>query len=194
VGAGGHITPPDVSQRAAAGDAGAASGVDSWFPSLYACLRDIAERRFRHEAPGHTLQPTALVHDAYLRLSDLHPSCWRDKTHFFAVAARAVREVLVDHGRRRRAAKRGGEWYRVSLESAADAALADVTEVVAVDDALARLAVGHERAARIVELRYFGGLTIEETAGVLDVSIGTVKADWRFARAWLTHELDAAPS
>jgi RNA polymerase sigma factor (TIGR02999 family) len=166
--------------------------VDAWFPSIYDCLRDIAEQRLRYESPGHTLQPTALVHDAYVRLAEYEPSAWQDRTHFFAVAARALREVLVDHARRRAAVKRGRGWCRVTLHDATDAARADTVDIVLLDDALTRLASDHGRAARVVELRFFGGLSIEETAALLAVSIGTVKADWRFARAWLSHELDEA--
>ncbi len=164
--------------------------VDSWFPSIYDCLRDIARRRLMHEAPGHTLQPTALVNDAYVRLVEYDHDRWNGRAHFLAVAARILREVLVDHARRRAAAKRGKGWCRVALSEGIGAADADTVSIMALDDALTRLARDHGRAARIVELRFFSGMTIEETARVLDVSPGTVKADWRFARAWLNNELD----
>ena len=190
MGAGGQFTSHEPGGRSGAAPADSAPTAAAWFPSLYDCLRDLAERRFRHEAVGHTLQPTALVHEAYVRLAEADPGCWRDQNHFFAVAARALREVLVDHARRRGAAKRGGGWCRISLHEDAGAPGPSAVDVVAMDDALSRLCVDHARAARVVELRFFGGLSIEETAQVLDVSIGTVKADWRFARAWLSHELE----
>jgi len=171
--------------------AGATSTIEAWFPSLYDCLHDIAERRFRYEAAGHTLQPTALVHEAYFRLAQTDGSQWRDRSHFLAVAARTLRSVLVDHGRRRATAKRGGGWCRVTLHEASGIEQdARCVDIIALDDALTRLSVHHTRAARIVELRFFAGLSIEETAQALDISIGTVKSEWRFARAWLCHELE----
>jgi RNA polymerase sigma factor (TIGR02999 family) len=189
VGASGQLASHDPSGRSGAACAEDTPTTNAWFPALYDCLHDLAERRFRHEAAGHTLQPTALVHEAYVGLAEADPGRWRDRNHFFAVAARALREVLVDHARRRRAVKRGGGWCRVTLHEGVGAAERSV-DLVALDDALTRLSLDHSRAARVVELRFFGGLSIDETAAALDVSIGTVKSDWRFARAWLNHTLE----
>ena len=169
------------------------AALDRWFPSIYDCLRDLAERRFRGESPGHTLQPTALVHDAYVRLAEGTTTEWRDRAHFLAVASTVLREVLVDHGRRRTAAKRGGGWCRISLDEADDGTADQTVNIVALDETLTELAKHHPRAARVVELRFFGGLSVEETARVLELSAGTVKLDWRFARAWLNHKLDRDP-
>ena len=172
-------------------DRGKAS-VDEWFPSIYDCLRDLAERRFRWEAPGHTFQPTVLVHEAYVRLARSDRRGWRDRTHLLAVAARTLREILIDHARRKASAKRGGGRRRVALEAAGKRTDDRTADLLALDEALSQLARDHERASRVVELRYFSGLTIEETAEVLEVSASTVKLDWRFARAWLHHELHGA--
>jgi len=167
------------------------SAVDSWFPSAYACLRDLARKRLEREAPGHTLQPTALLHEAYVRIAEGGTNTWNDRTHFFAVAARVLREVLLDHARRRDALKRGGKWHRVTLTGMGRQTAVGHVDLIALDDALIQLAAVHARSARVVELRYFGGLTVREIAHCLEVSEGTVKLDWRFARAWLKHELEA---
>lgn len=168
--------------------------VDSWFPSIYDCLRDIARRRMHEEAPGHTLQATALVHDAYVTLRESHHVNWSDRTHVLATAARALREVLVDHARRKTAAKRGGGWGRIGLDEDIGAVPARPEDMVALDEALARLFRHHGRCARVVELRFFGGLTIAEVSELLGLSPGTVKQDWRFARAWLHSELNGTVS
>ncbi len=168
--------------------------VDEWFPSIYDCLRDLAARRFRREALGHTLQPTVLVHEAYMRLAQGGRREWQDRTHFFAVAARTLREVLVDHARRKACAKRGGGCSRVSLDAANGWTSDRTVDILALDEALTRLARCHERASRVVELRYFSGLTVDETAELLGVSASTVKLDWRFARACLRRELDGDTS
>jgi len=148
----------------------------------------------RRERSGHTLQPTALVHDAYVRLAEGGTTDWRDRTHFLAVASTVLREVLVDHGRRRTAAKRGGGWCRISLDEAEDGAADRTVDILALDETLTELARHHPRAARVVELRFFGGLSVEEAAQALELSAGTVKLDWRFARAWLNHKLDQGAS
>ncbi len=170
----------------AAGNAGAAAEL---FPLVYDELRRLAASALRRERQAHTLQPTALVHEVFLRMVD-GTGRWQDRTHFVAIAARAMRRVLVDHARARNAIKRGGGELRVSLddiELAADAAT-DV-DLVALDAALGRLAALDERQARIVELRFFGGLTVEETAALIGASDRTVKRDWQMARAWLKREL-----
>lgn len=169
----------------AAGDADAA---DRLLPLVYADLREVADRLFRGQPRGHTLQPTALVHEAWMRLARADAS-YADRTHFVAVAARAMRQILVDHARRRGAQKRGGDARRVTIaEPAAPEGLAQI-DVVALDAALADLAEVDPRQARIVELRFFGGLDVAETAEALGVSPRTVELDWRMAKAWLSREL-----
>ncbi len=169
------------------------AAADQLLPVIYDDLREMAERLMREERSGHTLQPTALVHEAYLRLVDQTRVEWRDRTHFFAVAATAIRRILVDHARSHLAAKRGGRRERISLEAAGDAeAPTENVDLPALDEAMARLADFDERKSRIVELRFFAGLSIEETGEVLGVSHATVERDWSLARAWLYRELRRA--
>jgi RNA polymerase sigma factor (TIGR02999 family) len=161
-------------------------------PLVYDELRALASRSLRHERSGHTLPPTALVHEAYLKLVDQRQVRWQDRAHFFAVAAHLMRRVLVDHARRHRAAKRGSGAPGSMLDEAeAGSAAVPFVDLLALDRALDRLAALDDRQARTVELRFFGGLTIEETAEVLHVSLATVKNDWSLARGWLYRELQA---
>ena len=158
---------------------------------VYDDLRAIAAARLRGERSGHTLQPTALVHEAYLRLSEQRRRQWKERRQFFAVASRVMRQVLVDHARARQAAKRGGAATRIEVTSLGEiAAPAEVFDVLPLDEALTRLAALQPRLARVVELRFFGGLEVEETAALLDCSPRTVKRDWALARAWLVRELN----
>jgi RNA polymerase sigma factor (TIGR02999 family) len=160
------------------------------FPAVYDQLRALAGSYFRHQQSDHTLQATALVHEAFVKLIDQTAIRINDRTHFMAVAARAMRQVLVDHARSRSAAKRGGAWHRVALEGvAAQDGSAHRLDVLALDDALGRLAALDERQAQVVELRFFGGLSVDETAEALDVSPRTVELDWKMARAWLSRAL-----
>ena len=159
-----------------------------WLPEVYDCLRGLAAAWFRAERPEHTLQPTALVHEAYMRLSATERSI-DDRTRFGAAAAVAMRRVLVDHARARRAVKRGGGWSRVDLELVDGSGNLRGVGILELDEALDALAAEHERCARVVELRFFGGLTGEQAAQLLDVSPRTVDVDWRFARAWLLERL-----
>jgi len=177
---------------------GDASALDDLLPRVYDELRALADAYMRRERAGHTLQPTALVHEAFLRLLRLPPGSVQNRVHFFALAAQAMRRILADHARRHRAAKRGGNAVRVPLEvieggaGAGYPAAASGDTAVAADDldaALEDLAKLDARQARVVELRFFGGLSIEETAEVLAVSPATVKRDWLVARAWLHREL-----
>ena len=162
-------------------------------PLVYAELKRLAERMFRGESSGHTLQPTALVNEAYVRLANQPGAGAESRSHFLAVAAMVMRSVLVDHARARQRAKRGGNAKALSLGAADDVAQAeDPVDVVALDDALTRLAAQDERKARVVELRYFVGLSIEERAKALDSSPATVKREWTTARAWLRRELMTA--
>src|SRR5687768_3026459 len=154
-------------------------------PLVYDELRRVARARLRNEREGHTLQTTALVHEAYVRLVDLDRMSLRDRTHFFAMAARLMREILVDHARRKNADKRGGAAEMVRLEDAEPAAPAATIDLLALDEALAQLADVDPRLSQVVELRFFGGLSIAETADTLTVSSATVERDWVVARAWL---------
>ena len=165
--------------------------LDALLPVVYQELRRLAEHHMRQQAVGHTLQPTGLVHEAYLRLAS-HPSGpWRSRAGFFRIAGQVMRNVLVDHARALHAEKRGGGATRVTLGSADSAADAtDGTDVLVLDEALSRLAAFDAQKARVVELRYFTGLTIEETAEALDISPATVKREWTAARAWLRRELE----
>ncbi|MCA8952974.1 MAG: sigma-70 family RNA polymerase sigma factor [Planctomycetes bacterium] len=178
----------EVSVCLAAIRAGDPAAVDRLLPHVYADLRELA-RRVHRGAANATLQPTALVHEAYLRLVG-NDGAFNDRVHFMSVAAIAMRQILVDYARNRRAQKRGGDRELVALQDS-DAAVdgADV-DIVALDDALSRLERLDERQARIVTLRYFGGLTVEETAERVGVSPRTVKADWQMARRWLRRALD----
>jgi len=182
--------PDDVTGLLLAWGEGDPNAFNALLPVVYAELRRQAERAMRREAAGHTLQPTALVHEAYLRLVDHARVPWQNRAQFFGIAARCMRRVLVDHARARGAAKRGGPGIRTSLDDANAAAGEEpASMVVAVHEALERLAALDAEQARLVELRYFGGLTIEETAEALGVSPATVKREWALARAWLRREL-----
>jgi len=158
-------------------------------PLLYSELRRMAASYLSRERRDHTLQPTAVVHEAYLRLVDQKNVHWQNRQHFFGVAAQAMRRVLVDHARSHQSLKRGGAQGKVPLESAMVCATDRSAELVAIDEALSRLATFDPQQARIIELRFFGGLTVEETAQVLGISPATVKRGWNVAKAWLTREL-----
>jgi RNA polymerase sigma factor (TIGR02999 family) len=181
---------PDVTTILQAVSRGDERAADQLLPLVYAELRRLAQSYLAAERPGHTLQATALVHEAYLRLVDQTRVEWRSRGHFFAVGAQAMRRVLVDSARARGRDRRGADWQRISLDAAAEIAGAPGdTGVIELDEAIQRLAEIHPEKARIVELRYFGGLTAEEVAGVTGVSLSTVERSWRYARAWLYREL-----
>ena len=163
--------------------------LDRLLPLVYGELRRIAARQLRRERAGHSLQPTALVHEAYLRLVNQRRVDWQNRAHFFGVSAQVMRRILVDHARRRNANKRGDEMQRVPIEAALEAPARDDICVLALDRALDRLQDVDRGLAQIVELRAFGGLTIEEAALVMKVSPSTAKREWRTAKAWLTREL-----
>jgi RNA polymerase sigma factor (TIGR02999 family) len=164
------------------------TALDRLVPLVYAQLRRIAARQLRQERQGHTLQPTALVHEAYLRLFDRQVD-WRNRAHFFAVAAQVMRRILVDHARRRNAIKRGDGVTFVSIDDVINTVASAQFPIVNLNDALARLEQQDHRLAQLVELRAFGGLTLEEAAHVLNVSTSTAKLEWRTAKAWLAREL-----
>lgn len=165
------------------------AALDRLVPLVNQELHQLARRYLRNEREGHTLQPTALVNEAYLRLVDLDRMQWQDRVHFFAMAARAMRRILVDHARARDNDKRGGGVRKVSLDLAMDVSRAPEQHLVELDDALKRFESVHPRKAHVVELRFFSGLSLEETAAALDVSVDTVKRDWRFAKLWLLRDL-----
>jgi len=183
--------PGDVTRLLAAWRTGARNAGDRLIPMVYHELRRLAARCMARERSDHTLEPTALVHETYLRLAAADQPAWRDRLHFFAVAARMMRHILVDHARARRASKRGGAAaVRIPLETAGDSLAAapreqQLADLLALDQALGALATLDRRKARVMELRYFGGLTVDETAQVLGVSAPTVALDSRMARAWL---------
>lgn len=163
--------------------------VSQLVPLLYDELRQLASRYLRRERGSHTLQATALVHEAYMRLVDQNVVQWKNRNHFFGVAAQLMRRILLDYARTQQAAKRGGNVSKVSLEDAAIVSNENVMDVLALDETLGRLAAIDQQQARIVELRVFAGLTIEEIAEVVGVSSATVKRDWNTAKAWLAREL-----
>jgi RNA polymerase sigma factor (TIGR02999 family) len=169
--------------------AGGRQVVDRLLPLVYDDLRRVAHRLLAHEGTGHTLTTTALVHESYLRLVDQRRVDWIDRAHFFAVAATAMRRVLVDHARRHRASKRGSGNAALSFEDAVAIADQRAEEMLALNEALDRLAGLNERLARVVECRFFGGLTTEETAAALQVTSRTVERDWAKAKSWLYQEL-----
>ena len=158
---------------------------------VYDELAKLAVSYMHRERPGHTLQPTALVHEAYLRLVDQDLCDWRDRRHFFGIAARVMRQVLVDHARRKSTSKRGGDWRRVTFDEAIDAPGPADQDILDLDAALQKLAELDERMVRVVELRIFSGLTMEEVAGALDISLRTAHNDWRVAKMWLANALEA---
>jgi RNA polymerase sigma factor (TIGR02999 family) len=163
--------------------------LEELLPLIYDELRRLAHNFLYSERPGHTLQTTALAHEAYLKLIDQNSVHWQNRAHFFAIAAQAMRRILIDSARRHAAQKRGGAGEKVSLAEAANISTESNTDLLALDEALNRLAAMDEDQSRIIELRYFGGLTIEETAEVMKSSPATVKRDWQMARAWLHQEL-----
>lgn len=159
--------------------------LDDLLPLIYSELRRQAANYLRRERVGHTLQPTALVHEAYLRLVDQTQVQWQNRAHFLGVAAQMMRRILVDHARQHQAEKRGGDFQKISLDENIDVSGVRAADVVALDEALARLHELDPQKSRVVELRFFGGLSVEETAEVLGVSAPTVKRQWRMAKAWL---------
>ncbi len=168
---------------------GDAAALDQMMPLVYRELRRIAGNHFRRERIDHTLQPTALVHEAYLRLVDQNSVDWKNSAQFYGLASTMMRRILVNHARSRQASKRGGSVIRVSLDSTSDPVEKRDVTLIALDEALEALNARDERKGRIVELKFFGGLKMAEIAEVLKVSIATVENDWRMARAWLYREV-----
>ena len=183
----------DVTELLLSWRQGDAAALDRLLPVVYDELRRVARRRLRGESPGHALQSTALVHEVYLRLVDLDRITLKNRTHFFALAATLMRQILVDHARRQHADKRGGRATMVSLDGVSPAALPPSVDVLALDQALGALSVIDDRQCRVVELRFFAGLNIDETAEALGVSPTTVEREWALAKAWLFRQLSSHP-
>jgi RNA polymerase sigma factor (TIGR02999 family) len=177
--------PKEVTQLLIAWSSGHEEALTGLMPLVYDELRRLANHYLRRERPDHTLQPTALVHEAYLRLVDQPGVTWQNRAHFFGIAANLMRQVLVNHALSHKAAKRGGAEVKLPLDEAVSVTKQQDVDLVALDEALSRLAVLDPQQSRIVELRFFGGLTIEEAAEVLRISPATVKREWTTAKAWL---------
>lgn len=182
--------PQSITQLLVKWSEGDRAALDELMPVVYETLRKLADSYLRRERRNHSLQPTALVHEAYVKLIDQETSNWQNRAQFFGMAAKLMRNILVDYARERIAAKRGGEQYRVSLSKANRVTRKSDVEVMELNDALNELAAVKPEHARVVELRFFGGLTIEETASAMNISHATVERDWTFARAWLRREMD----
>ena len=167
------------------------AALDSLIPIVYSELHRIANRYLRQERSDHTLQPTGLIHEAYLRLLGQSMPDWKGRTHFFAVASQVMRQVLVDYARKHRARKRGGSSKKVSIDEALLVSQNDLEKFLLLDDALKQLATFDDRKCRVLEMRYFGGLNVDETAEALGISVATVGRDLRMAEAWLRKELQS---
>ena len=180
---------PNISQLLRELAAGRPDALDRLMPIVYNELHRLAHIQLRGEVDGHTLNTTALVHETYLRLAGIDQIQWKDRAHFFAVAARLMRRILIDYARARKREKRGGERVRIPLGEGLEASTGEHDALLALDEALGRLESQSERLCRVVECRCFAGMSVEETAVVLDTSPATVKRDWAFARAWLNRAL-----
>jgi RNA polymerase sigma factor (TIGR02999 family) len=184
------MTPEtDVTQALQALSSGDRGALDGLLPVIYEQLRGQANRALRHERPDHTLSPTALVHEAYLKLVQLERVVWQDRAHFFGACANEMRRILVSHARLRGAGKRGAGALHLPLDNALVAAQTRPGELLALDEALEQLRAIDERQVHVVECRFFAGMSVEETAEALEISPATVKRDWTMARAWLNREL-----
>jgi RNA polymerase sigma-70 factor, ECF subfamily len=188
-----HPTPPGrVTELLLELSGGNRAVVDELIPFLYRELKRIAAAQLRSERPGHTLQATALVHEAYLKLVDQRRVTWQNRAHFFGVAAQVMRRILLDYAKGRARGKRGGDLRKTSLDEALVVSHDRAFELVQIDEALQRLEAFDQRQAKVVEMRFFGGLSVEETAEALGVSEPTVKREWAMAKAWLHREISAA--
>jgi RNA polymerase sigma factor (TIGR02999 family) len=185
-------TSPDITGLLLAWNAGDPQALEALVPTVYDELRRIARRYMAGERDDHTLQASALVNEVYLRLIDSSRVQWKNRAHFFAVSAQLMRRILVDFARKKRNQKRGGSMQVLPLDEGLIAGGSRARDIVALDDALNALAIDHQRVSRVVELRYFVGLSTEETAEVLQVSTDTILRDWRFGRSWLLRELRKA--
>ena len=184
-----ETSPNEITEQLIAWSKGDEAALEQLIPAVYQELRRMADHYLRGEDSGHSLQPTALVHEAYLRLIDQTKVEWQNRAHFFGVAAQMMRRILIDHAKAKHRVKRGGTAIKVMLDENVNFTQERASELLALDDALQMLSRMDERKSRIVELRYFGGLTVEETAQVLGISDKTVMRDWNLAKAWLHREL-----
>ena len=184
-----HHPPNEITEQLIAWSKGDEAALEKLIPAVYQELRRMADNYLRGEDSGHSLQPTALVHEAYLRLIDQTKVEWHNRAHFFGVAAQMMRRILIDHAKAKHRLKRGGTAVRVELDDNLNFTQERAAELIALDEALQALAAMDERKSRIVELRYFGGLSVEETAQVLGISDKTVMRDWNLAKAWLYQQL-----
>ena len=187
-------SPEQITRLLVQWSAGNRGALDQLLPIVYNDLKRLAGVYLRRERPGHTLQSTALVNEAFLRLVDQREATWQNRAQFFGIASQAIRRILVDHARQRKAQKRGGEALRVTIDESIAAPGGGDFDILALEDALEKLAALDERQSRIVELRFFGGLSIEDTGAVLGLSPATVKRDWSMARVWLFRELSRKTS
>lgn len=186
--------PGEVTRLLQLAGEGSQDAIDRLLPVVYAEMRNLADMHMARERSGHTLQPTALVHEAYLKLVGQNSVGFRDRSEFFGVASKVMRRILVDHARRRKREKHGGDRQRTSLDYAIDQIEASTGDLLVLDDAIGELARRDERKAQLVELRFFGGLTLSDAARMLDISDRTAERDWTMARAWLMQSLgNAAP-
>ena len=179
----------DVTRILTAIEAGDERAVDKLILTVYQELRHLARKKLQGEAPGQTLQPTALVHEAYLRLLGDQDQTWKGRTHFFSAAAEAMRRILVDNARRKKSLKRGERHQRVNFEDAELAIEGPSEDIVALDEALSKLSASDKMKADLIKLRYFAGLTIEQAAEALNLSLTTAKRHWRYSKAWLYNQL-----
>jgi RNA polymerase sigma factor (TIGR02999 family) len=184
------VSAPGVTQLLFDWQRGDQSALKKLTPLIYDELRRMAHRYVQHERNGHTLQTTALVHEAYVRLAGQETPEWQNRSHFFAVTAQVMRHILIDHARRRRYLKHGGQFQQVSMEEASLMSEERAADLVALDEALDELKNFDPRKSKVVELRYFGGLSLEETAQALEISVMTVRRDWRAAKAWLFRRMN----
>jgi RNA polymerase sigma-70 factor, ECF subfamily len=184
--------PQEITQLLMNWSQGDRAALDQLVPLVYPELRRLAKRRMDRESPAHTLQTSALINEAYLKLVDQQNVKWENRAHFFAVAAQVMRHILVDHARTRNYAKRGGGALKLPLDEAAAFTAQRAGQLIALDDALRDLAGLDERKSQIIELRFFGGLSLEETAEVMKISPSTVQREWRAAKAWLHHTMSKA--
>jgi RNA polymerase sigma factor (TIGR02999 family) len=185
------VLPNEVTQLLLSWNKGDREALDRLIPLVEAELRRLARRFMRRERGDHTLQTSALINEAYVKLVDQQNVQWQDRAHFFAVSAQIMRHILIDHARKHQYAKRGGGAEKIPLDEIAELSDQRAAELIAMDDALRDLAMADPRKSQIVELRFFGGLSIEETAEVLDISPATVTREWRMARAWLHHAMSS---
>jgi RNA polymerase sigma factor (TIGR02999 family) len=185
-------SPPNITQLLIAWSCGDKSVLDDLLPLIEQELHDLARKHMRRERPGHVLQTTALVNEAYLRLVEQRDVRWQNRAHFFAIAARIMRRILLNYARDQKRLKRGGGAFQVSLSEATIIPVGKSDELLALDEALDRLAIIDDRKSRVVELRFFGGLSVEEAAEVLQIAPATVMRDWNMAKAWLVREMGSA--